>query len=306
MKKYRDTCPICGDTNIVLFDSAYDRHYGYVDKLYDVYQCKKCHLLFLNPMIEDEELFNLYPKDYYNTDIVNIENIKKKIRNNFLKDILLGCRPKDIKQSFIGKTVLDLGVGDCEQLYLLHKNGASAYGTEIRESACLIGAKLGLKISKGTLFDAEYPSVFFDYVRSNHSFEHITEPEKLLIEINRILKYSGELFIGVPNTDSWTFKLFKKYWYYIGVPFHPFSYNPHNLILFVEQYGFKVKKISYNANWCGFMGSIQIMLNTKNNKKSDEGWFWNKFNKVFCHQIARLSNLFKQGDCMEITFIKIK
>jgi SAM-dependent methyltransferase len=307
MKEIRKDCPVCKGRDITWFANTYDKHYGHTEKNYDVYKCNKCKLLFLNPMIEDNELFSLYPEDYYNTDSADVNNIAKKSTTpNLIKKILIDYRPKDLEQSFAGKTVLDLGVGNCEQLYILYKKGADAYGTEIRESACKIGEKLGLKISKGTLLDANYPTAFFDYVRSNHSFEHLTEPEKVLEEFNRILKDGGKLFIGVPNTKSWTFKFFGQHWYYLGVPFHPFSYNVHNLILFAEQYGFKMQKIVYNANFSSLMYGIQILLNLRNKKKSTEGWFCNKFNMIWCHQFARLSNLFKRGDCIEITFTKVK
>jgi SAM-dependent methyltransferase len=257
-------------------------------------------------MVEDEELFCLYPEDYYETDKIDAASVIKTGKKNFIKNLLLNSNPKDLKKSFKGKNVLDIGIGNCEQLYLIHKKGANAYGIEIRSSACEIGKHLGLTISQGTLLDANYPFEFFDYIRSNHSFEHITNPKETLIEINRILKSGGEFFVGVPNTKSWAFKLFKKNWYHLTIPFHPFSYNTRNLSLFVEQYGFKVKKINYNGNWVSFVGGIQIIMNLKNKKKSNDGWFWNKFNKVFFHQIARVINFLKQGDCIEITFIKEK
>ncbi len=306
MKEIRKNCPVCGDNHINFYTNTYDKHYGHTEKNYDVYSCTKCKLLFLNPMIDDSELFALYPEDYYDTSMQTANDIIKKSQPNFLKDFLIGAKAKDLKLSFAGKKVLDLGVGDCEQLYVLHKQGAEAYGTEIRESACIIGEKLGLKVSKGTLFEANYQSDFFDYIRSNHSFEHITEPRELLEEINRILKEKGRLFIGVPNTKSWTFRLFGKNWYYLGVPFHPFSYNPNNLIQLCEQYGFKMEKINYNANYSSFVSGIQILLNLKNKKKSSDGWFHSKYTRIIFHQIARLSNLFKRGDCMEITFVKTK
>ncbi|MDR1985242.1 MAG: class I SAM-dependent methyltransferase [Prevotellaceae bacterium] len=304
MNEITKNCPVCNSPNICLFTNTYDKHYGHSDKNYDAYICKNCNLIFLNPMITDEELFVLYPEDYYDTDKIDVNNIIKRNKFASFKNLLLGNKPKDIRKSFKGKNILDIGVGNCEQLYIFHKKGANAYGTEIRESACKIGEKLGMKISKGTLLDANYPTDFFDYIRSNHSFEHMTNPKEILSEINRILKPDGTLFIGVPNTKSWTFKLFKQNWYHLTIPFHPFSYNKSNLIMLAKQYGFKVEKIAYNASWVSFVGGIQIILNLKNKKKSNDGWFWNKFNKVVFHQIARLSNVFHRGDCIEITFTK--
>ena len=39
----------------------------------------------------------------------------------------------------------------------------------------------------------------FDYVRSYHSFEHMSNPRETLADIHRILKPDGKLMIGVPT-----------------------------------------------------------------------------------------------------------
>lgn len=308
MEIKRETCPVCGSDHIVFFDTTYDKHYGWINQTYEVNRCADCNLIFMNPMITDAELFNLYPEDYYSTNEIN--NIVSKLKlgsgNSILDTLFFNNSPRDLRKSYNNKKVLDIGVGDCSQLYKLKQKGADAYGTEIRDSACDIGNQLGLKITKGTVVEAQYKREEFDYVRSNHSFEHITKPEEFLAECNRILKTGGQLFIGVPNTGSLTFHLFGKNWYYLGVPFHPFSYGAKNLIQFVEKYGFRVQKVDYNGSWVGLVGGIQIMLNLKTKKKSNEGWFWNKLNKIIFNQVARVINLFGYGDCVEVTFVKIK
>jgi len=307
MMTIREDCPLCKSNDINFYTQSYDKHYGWINNKYDVFKCNNCKLYFLNPMIEDSELFRMYPEDYYNTEDIDscVAKIIKKRKFKWIKDLLSKMDPKDLENDFNQKKVLDLGVGDCEQLYKLKLKGAITYGTEIRDSACIIGEKLGLNISKGTLLEANYQDNFFDYVRSNHSFEHLTNPHETLAEMNRILKINGELFIGVPNTNSYTFKIFKRNWYYLGVPFHPYSYNNENLISLVEQHGFKVKQKSFNGNFNGLLGGFQILINLKNKKKSSEGLLMNKFSQIFFHQIARIFNLLHQGDCMEILFKKM-
>jgi ubiquinone/menaquinone biosynthesis C-methylase UbiE len=219
--------------------------------------------------------------------------------------LLLGFYTKDVSLfEFKGLNVLDIGIGDCEYLKRLKKLGAKTNGVEIRKDACNKGNSLGLNIFHGTLNEAKYSDNYFDFVRSNHSFEHLTDPIGELKEINRILKANGIFYVGVPNTSSIAFKIFKKYWYYLGVPFHPYSYSVENLSLLLKKNGFSVKRVVYNGNFNGLLGSIQILLNSRNKKNSEEGLFTNIFTRIIFHQIARFLNAFKMGDCIEIVAVK--
>ena len=307
MKDIIPFCPICKSEHIHFYTNSYDKHYGWFDKTYQVYTCDDCGLLFLNPMITDAELFQMYPEDYYSTKDIDtmVNHISTKRFLDIIRNWLFNTEAKDLKRNFAGENVLDLGVGNCSQLYSFKQRGCLAYGTEIRESACEIGKRLGLNITNGTLLEAHYPNEFFQYVRSNHSFEHLTNPHETLDEIYRILKPSGELFIGVPNTESYTFRKFRENWYYLGVPFHPFSYSKSNLIKIVEQHGFKANKIEYNGSWVGLLGGIQIRLHLNNKKKSNEGILWNPLSKICLQPIAFILNKKQMGDCIEITFKKI-
>lgn len=312
MKKFVNKCPICGSFNTQYFTKTYDRHYGHIDKYYDVYKCKNCFLFFLNPMISENELYPMYdPNTYYAYNKFSYKNKNKKVSfsKNFLriiKKILIGIYTRDpIFHERFTKKVLDFGCGSGSKLYDYKKMGWETYGIEIDKKAAEYGNTLGLNIFNGSINDAKYPPNFFDYIRSNHSFEHLIDPEVILLEMYRVLKKDGKIFIGVPNTKSFAFSFFKKYWYYLGVPFHPYSYNIKNLTLLLERNGFKVIKTRYVGNYQGLLGSLQIWLNRRNKKKSNKGIIAkNMFLKIFFHQIAKILNIFKIGDCIEIIAVK--
>ena len=142
-------------------------------------------------------------------------------------------------------------------------------------------------------------------MRSNHSFEHIDNPNEVLAEIHRILNADGKLMIGVPNIDSFTYRLFKKYWWYLGAPVHTFNYSVKTLGLLLEKNNFSIEKVSYNGDYSGFIGSFQIYLNRKNGQMSDKGMFiQSPIMRALSHQIAKIFNLFKVGDAIEIICTK--
>jgi SAM-dependent methyltransferase len=298
-------CPICNSTKVILFGRNSDRHYGWNKLFFDVYQCDNCKLSFLNPMITDEDLFKLYPEDYYAED--NQVKTPSKLKFFMLKLYLPLVRfyASDINIfDFQGKIVLDLGVGDGDSLIKLKSKGATVNGIEIRKDASDRCNELGLNVFNGTLLEAKYPNEYFDYIRSNHSFEHLTNPIETLREIHRILKPGGTFFVGVPNNTGLTSIIFRNHWYYLGIPFHPYNYNVKSLSYLLRKQGFSVKRTIYNGNFNGILGSIQILLNSKTGKKSNEGMFTNAFTALVFHQLARFLNMLKLGDCIEIIALK--
>ena len=72
----------------------------------------------------------------------------------------------------------------------------------------------------------------------------------------------------------------------------------------LDKAGFKVVKILHVGNWQGILGSMQIFLNRNNGKTSLQGKLMNRFNIILSEQIARITNLIGQGDCIEIIAVK--
>jgi SAM-dependent methyltransferase len=297
-------CVICGSSSFINKYNTYDRHYGNTNTSWLVDQCLNCKVLFLNPMISDDELHSMYDEDtYYSYKPFN--SSKRFSLKEIIHNIFINIKPKDYNFNPSGKNILDIGCGSGKELFDYKLKGGNVFGIEISKSASEFGNKFGLNIFNGTLIQANLSSNFFDYIRSNHSFEHLIDPVNIVEEIYRITKPGGKVFIGVPNSNSFNYYLFKRYWYYLGVPFHPFSYNTNNLILLFESKGFKVDRVAYNGNLHGILGSLQIYFNRKNNKSSSEGFISNNFFlKAICHQLAKVFNFFKVGDCIEITFKK--
>jgi SAM-dependent methyltransferase len=295
-------CPLCEGANQRQIYLAKDRHYG-ISGLYPIVHCTDCSLIFLNPMYSDTELSVLYPTTYYAYQ----DNFRRNRWKNLAKRMLgYRVRTLDPKFSKPGK-MLDLGCGSGWFMCAMRDEGWETEGVEIDASAAELGrSKAGLSIFPGTLEQANFMSLGFDYVRSNHSFEHISCPGRTLDEIHRILRPEGLLFIGVPNVASLNARLFGQYWWYLGAPVHPFTYSTHTLCRLLQKHKFKVQRINYNSDWSGILGSFQIWLNRANGRKSGEGAMINNpLLKVLCHWTARLVDLFHLGDAIEITAMKV-
>jgi SAM-dependent methyltransferase len=197
--------------------------------------------------------------------------------------------------------MLDIGCGAGQYLLEMQAQGWVVYGAELSRAAAEAGRRAGLDIRGGELMQAGFGDAMFDFVRSNHSFEHIPNPEPVLAEIRRVLKPGGKLFIGVPNIEGAMARLFGRYWWYMGLPVHTYSYSPRNLSLLLERCGFRVERVRYYSDYGGTLGSLQIWLNRHRVPRSSDGWVVRSLLLRLPGQyLARLLDFFRMGDCIEV------
>jgi SAM-dependent methyltransferase len=301
MSEHLRSCPLCATTYFRERYITKDRHYG-ISGSYRIVVCVNCGLMFLNPMYSDHELAALYPSDYY-----AYQNRFALNRGKELLKKLLGFNISTKDPTFISPgTILDVGCGSGWFLDSMRSRGWVTYGVEISEAAARLGRESkDLQIYCGTLHDAKFPSESFDYVRSNHSFEHMSQPNEVLDEMYRILKPNGRLFIGVPNMRSLNAQVFKRYWWYLGAPVHPFTYSVKTLSEMLARHKFAVCKVSYNSDYSGILGSLQIWSNRRAERKSTEGLLINNpALKLVCQWFAKFVDVLHLGDAIEITATK--
>ena len=101
------------------------------------------------------------------------------------------------------KKVLDVGCGTGNVLMKLSSNEElKLYGVDISESMIKtakknLGNKAELKVGDSEYMPWEDNS--FDVIVCNASFHHYPNPEKVLLEMKRVLKNKGTLIIGDPT-----------------------------------------------------------------------------------------------------------
>ena len=277
-----------------------DRHYRIAGE-YDLYRCQGCGLVALDPMPTEAELNGFYPQDYFAYQEFQTRENALKARLKRIMGLEVGTKDPDFAQA---GTMLDVGCGSGRFLQKMREQGWTVFGVEPSKAAADLGRQQWqLDIRPGTLPGAtrDWPDGMFDYIRSNHSFEHIPNPMDTLREMHRLLKLSGKLFLGVPNIDSANARLFGRYWWYLGAPVHTFNYSSVTLAKLVEMAGFRVESTNYNSNYGGVVGSMQIYLNRDNGKTSGEGALINsRVCRVAGQWIAKAFDLAASGDAIEM------
>ncbi len=101
------------------------------------------------------------------------------------------------------QTVLDVGSGGGEFIYLLHKLGHTVHGVEPNQGyAAYARSEYGLPVHIGFAQDVALPEEYFDVITMWHVLEHTERPAEVLLKLHRRLKPNGILVIEVPNVEA--------------------------------------------------------------------------------------------------------
>jgi len=286
-------CPVCGATRESGRFETRDAHYGNPGT-WTLKSCAECGSFSLDPMPSDAELGKLYPSDtYYAYQIAPERPIRARIRR------LLGVTLETGEPTFDSPgSMLDFGCGAGDFLLRMKAAGWACAGVEVNETALAVARSRGLRVESSL---ARYPSGSFDYVRANHSLEHVSTPREILKEMYRVLKPGGTLFLGVPTNESQNARFFGRYWWYLGAPVHPVTFSTRGLLGLLKTLGFEATRVSTNSDYGSTAGSVQIYLNRNSGRTSSQGiLFALKPLLILGHWAAKLQDRFGVGDKLEV------
>ena len=105
------------------------------------------------------------------------------------------------------KTVVDIGCGPAgKSLYFASHGAKKVYGVDMLEQYKKESMKLAEKLGVKDRFEfvscdstrLPFPDGFADTIILNNTMEHLAEPEKSLMEMERILSKNGRIYINFP------------------------------------------------------------------------------------------------------------
>lgn len=211
------------------------------------YFCTSCHTAWMKKIPKAS-----YEEDYYKPKSSLAARLFNPIANYFYK----------LRQSYVinksPKIWIDVGAG--EGKFLQTVNSHKKIGVEI--------SKTGRKMMGGMEILTLTPQEFLksknlkgDVVSFWHVLEHISNPWDYLSSAHKNLSKNGEIIIGVPNIDSWDFKMFTKDWFHLVPQYHIWHYSPKSITILLESAGFKVINIDYWSVEHHLSGLLQSFIN---------------------------------------------
>ncbi len=192
-------CPLCSSKEFEIIGKPRitEKSKKVINKDYNVVRCSNCGFYFVHPVIdlsEDDWKF-LYDETYFEEPTRWYKNTRKKYRKERIDKLEKYCANKI-------ENFLDVGCGEGLMLLEAVEKGWNAYGVDIADNR-IDEAKTGkINFTNSDLLTAKFPDDFFDCVYMDSVLEHVKNPMEHLMEIHRILKVGGVVYIGVPNEDS--------------------------------------------------------------------------------------------------------
>ncbi len=164
---------------------------------YKIVQCCKCNFYYIEPEIDLTEIEwkSLYNSEYFSGResewMQNLHERERITRLNLIERLTVVPI----------KNFLDFG---CGQGYVLNealRRGWNSFGLDVADNLLPELKKDIVKFFHGNLFEANYPDNYFEAIYMDSVLEHVVNPKETLVELKRILKPKGTLFLVVPNED---------------------------------------------------------------------------------------------------------
>jgi SAM-dependent methyltransferase len=278
-------CPLCGAGGATkAFLRGPDRLFE-VPGTFQLVRCGSCGHVYVNPRPTPDSIGAFYPEHYGPHHLVERESLAGS-RNDerrgterapwYLSPLarkIPGLRSayywlKDGRAEIIpplgpdGGRALELGCADGRFLERLRALGWHAQGVEPAEKPALLARNRGFDVHQGTLEPNLFPANHFDAVFAWMVLEHVHEPRQVLEEVRRVLKDSGSLVISVPNFACWERRIFRTFWYALGLPIHLQQFTPRSLRALLDECGFEQVQIIHQRNLLNVVGSLGLWLRT--------------------------------------------
>ena len=231
-----EKCLICGDK------SKFERGRQIGSYYYET--CLTCGGATLCPREKAlKESRRVYNSEYFNWG--KPKGLKKIIYSLYLyKDYQDWI--EEARHGVKGK-ILDVGAGMPTFLINMGKRGWDVFAQELSGSQ---GKKIAKAIGPQRVFVGDFeeiqlPKNDFDVITFWHVLEHLKFPRRVIKKTRDLLTEGGQVYIELPNLDSFTWKFFGDDYSLLRIPEHTFYFSSRSLKILLERNGFRIKGVSY-------------------------------------------------------------
>ncbi|RTY70389.1 class I SAM-dependent methyltransferase [Flavobacterium sp. LB2P53] len=216
------------------------KDYSVSQEVFNLYHDAKLDMLITSPQPSLENL----GKYYESVDYISHTDSKRSLFEkayHFVKSIALKNKLNLINSLQSNKgSILDIGAGTGDFLYVAKENGWHAIGVEPSEKAKAIAKKKGVSFVGET---SELDNHSLDVISMWHVLEHVPNLENQIKELKRLLKPNGTLIIAVPNFKSFDAKHYGTFWAAYDVPIHFWHFSKTAIKMLFEKEEMKLVQV---------------------------------------------------------------
>ena len=191
-----DHCLACGGRTIRVMPLRYEFHGSF-----PAAECRTCGMRFLSTQPTAESLVKLYSSEYFERDF----RCGRSDSDYFAEDAFRGENEgllDDFAELGAPGRFLEVGCAGGWLLKHAQERGWQAQGVELSGEAVEHARSLGLEVHHGELESAALPADTFDLVYMGDVLEHVPDCRATLIEVARVLKPGGHLYLRGPITTN--------------------------------------------------------------------------------------------------------
>lgn len=175
-------------------------HHGhmYGDPL-EIVVCSRCGLVFLNPQPTREALDEFYREEYYQETHHYSDIDALKSAKIWQRDFLFTWLVENIPERINDRDILDIGSGFGVWLQWFDRSNRLS-GIDSSKQASKIAQELfGINAYQMDFLANDLKDRQFDLITGLAIIEHFNDPLEALIELNRLLKNDGYLYLQTPD-----------------------------------------------------------------------------------------------------------
>jgi 2-polyprenyl-3-methyl-5-hydroxy-6-metoxy-1,4-benzoquinol methylase len=233
-------CLVCANPLKVSVTNLTDNRLG-TPGAWEIRQCIRCGFEQTAPMPTQEELTALY-EAHYNFG-GQTDTFYTRLRDEFQFSSAYRLWTKiDGDVAFHHRRgrgrLLDIGCNEGRGLSLFARNGFQQIeGLELNEHAAEVARRAGFTVYT-CLIDEFVPTERYDVAILSNVLEHSLDPRKMLADVHRVLGVGGQIWVSLPNNQSWLRKLFGRSWINWHVPFHISHFSAETLRRLLAETGY--------------------------------------------------------------------
>ncbi len=203
---------------------------------FDIVRCKDSGLVYVANPLPEAELAAFYSVEYFEGEsarkgYASYRQDEPVLRANFRE--LVGRRAGDATRAGLDPGALDLLDWGCAYGYFLDEARprlGRVCGVEINEGVAEIArSRLGLDVRSGPSASRSFDAGSFDVITLWDVIEHVSRPRATLLEVARLLRPGGSLYLTTGDIGSPLARLLGRRWRLVNPPQHVTYFSERTL-----------------------------------------------------------------------------